>query len=747
MEGLTTEEVVALAEFFADPLEARQFLVEAGLPGADLPWSTHSPRVFWTAVSDLLVAGVASDGRERLLALVRKRSPANGLLAGSRAGGSRGKAVAAGPGYWKVPIRPTLFVGREVLLAELAAMAAPTGHDMASVVALVGMGGVGKTALAAEFAHRQRHLFDVVWWIPAERAELVSGHLAALGERLGLPASTDPHGVFWELHLRHLRWLLVLDNAEDLAALDPLRHWDRLGRLLVTSRRAGWDSVGTTVKVPTLARTASVTLLAGRLTGADPQAADTTAELLGDLPLAVEQAAAFCGQSGTPLVDLARLLQERLDEAIELGTVADRAGVTVATLWETSTRQLGDNAPAALELLELLAVSAPEPLPLDLLDGRGDLLGEGPLARAVSDRMTWIRTVATLVSSGMADRDATAIWSHRLVQASTRRRMGQTRQHELSAVLLALLRADLPGGIDTHPADWPRWRVLLPHARAVLNRASSPLAPPRLARQAGPWRDSRERWWRRVVPFLVTEPSAPSALTDLEWLHVQAATYLQVQGQAAQAEPLARQALALVEAGHGRDHPAVADTLNGLAAALFTLGSDEVAPLLRRALAIDEAAYGPRHRAVARDLTNLGSAVRVLRTDPAAARPLLERALAITETVHGPDHPATATCLNNVAAALYDNGQAAEAAALYRRALSVTESACGPDHPDVAVCLHNLALALAKQGQRSTATTLMERALTISRNTLGENHPQSGAIEIHLGAAAKESSRFSTWLF
>jgi hypothetical protein len=72
----------------------------------------------------------------------------------------------------------------------------------------------------------------------------------------------------------------------------------------------------------------------------------------------VEQAAAFCSQSGTPLADLAGLLKERLDEAIDLGTVADRAGVTVATLWETSTRRLSDDAPAALELLELLAVSA-----------------------------------------------------------------------------------------------------------------------------------------------------------------------------------------------------------------------------------------------------------------------------------------------------------------------------------------------------------------------------------------------------
>ncbi len=121
------------------------------------------------------------------------------------------------PEIWNVPPRVAHFVGREELLGELhAALSA------SSLVALAGLGGVGKTAVALEYAYRHATAFDVVWWVPAERMELVREHLAALGEALGLAPGAELGAVLARLR-RHSRWLLVFDNAEDPVKIAPLR--------------------------------------------------------------------------------------------------------------------------------------------------------------------------------------------------------------------------------------------------------------------------------------------------------------------------------------------------------------------------------------------------------------------------------------------------------------------------------------------------------------------------------------------
>src|SRR5262245_33607833 len=417
---------------FPDALSAGRLLASVGLHHRSQPSWTHglSAENWWWEVSRLVAAGTVEHGRRLLLDTARREFPGNPLFATPR------DDVRSQPAVWNVPPRPARFVGREDQLAELAAKL--SASSVVSVVALAGMGGVGKTALAVEYAWRHGEAFDVVWWVSAEQADQVAGHLAVLGEALDLPLEVKPAAVFAELRRRGKPWLLVFDNAEDLATVMPFRPADRYGRVLVTSRRADWDGLGATVEVPTLARSESVALLIGRLPQTDSAVADRVAELLGDLALAVEQAAAFCAQSGTPLAEVADLLVERLDDMIVLGQVADRAGETVATLWELSIRRLAVTSPAAVELLELLALCAPDPLPLDFFDDRAELLGAGLLAVAVDDRISWLETVGALVGYSLAGRDASTIWVHRLVQAAARRRIDQTRCAQLLTALLGL---------------------------------------------------------------------------------------------------------------------------------------------------------------------------------------------------------------------------------------------------------------------------------------------------------------------
>ncbi|WP_433265927.1 FxSxx-COOH system tetratricopeptide repeat protein [Actinosynnema sp. CS-041913] len=676
------------------------------------------PGLLGSVVSEDLFDLPPDEARGRLLRVVK--GAVEGRLKPEVAPGfpGRGRAVVREPRFpgavpevWSVPARNPNFTGRVASLSGLReAMRSAT---TVAVHSLRGLGGVGKSQLAIEYVHRFAADFDMVWWVPAEQPSLIPDHLVNLGAALGVDAGVDTTAtvarVLAELRRRR-RWLLVFDNAEDPDALRPyLPSGD--GRVLVTTRRNGFRSLGTVLDVDVLDRAESVALLRRRIPEATVEDADALAEWLGDLPLALEQASAYLEATDLPIIDYLDLLRTRTAEMFGRGRVAGREE-TLATLWSVSLTALDKQDRAAVQLLDLLAWMAPEPVPLDLFTTHPDAL-PAPLAEVAADPVRFTETVGALVGWFLARRSGHEVTiAHRLLQQSLRSRTTPPAPTQNpappAAAVQELLAADLPSQIMTTPENWPRWRALLPHVLTMHEDITT-------------------------TPVATTKHSA--------WLLDRAATYLQTHGRPSEARPLFERALAIAETAYGPDHPTVATRLNNLGLALSDLGRPaDARPLFERALAITETTYGPDHPTVANRLSNLGLALSDLGR-PADARPLFERALAITETTYGPDHPEVATCLNNLAGALSDLGRPADARPLFERALAITETTYGPDHPTVATCLNNLAGALSDLGRPADARPLFERALAIDEAAYGPDHPTVANRLSNLGLALSDLGR------
>jgi CHAT domain-containing protein len=214
-------------------------------------------------------------------------------------------------------------------------------------------------------------------------------------------------------------------------------------------------------------------------------------------------------------------------------------------------------------------------------------------------------------------------------------------------------------------------------------------------------------------------PEHPDVATGLNYL----AVLYHAQGRYSEAEPLSKRVLAIREKTLGPEHANVGESLNNLAELYRVQGRyAEAEPLHKRALAIREKALGPEHLDVAQSLNNLAELYRA-QGRYAEAEPLYKRALAIWEKALGPEHPDVATSRNNLAELYRVQGRYAEAEPLYRRALAIREKALGPEHPDMAASLNNLALLYYTQGLYAEVESLYLRALQIDEKVLGPEHP------------------------
>ena len=641
--------------------------------------------------------------------------------------------------------RPPVLAGREALLTQLDARLAAGAIPAPRTVPLYGLGGAGKTSLAVEYAYRHLAEVGAAWQFAAEDVTVLGAGFAELAAQLGARGLADTRDPVASVHAVLARfsapWLLIFDNAADLASVAAFLPPAGPGRVLITSQNPNWP--GQPLEVPMLAPDVAAGFLASRTGDRDLQAARDLAEMLGGLPLALEQAAAYMRAIGDTLAGYLALFRQRRAEMLARGEPTGYRK-TVASTWALAFDRLQQTEPGAVGLLRLLAFCAPEAIPLRLLlqprpGLAGQLGGEvvPVLSPLLEDRLAADDAIAALHRYSLATPAVGGSVSvHRLVQAVTADQMPAELASEWQQAAAALIEDAIP--CDTAPpGTWPVCAVLLPHAQAALADDSAGMA--RIARYLG-WSgsyaaardlqekvlDARER---------VSGPEHPDILTARANL----AFWTGLAGDPAAARYLLAQLLPVRERVSGPEHP---DTLTVRANLAFWTGEagDPAAAryLLAQLLPVRERVSGPEHPHTLTVRANLARWTGEA-GNPATARDVSAALVLRRERILGPEHPDTLAARSSLAFWTGLAGDPAAARDLSAALLPDVERVSGPEHPDTLAVRNGLARWAGEAGDRAAARDLLAALLPVCERILGPDHPDTLAVRSGLARWAGEA--------
>lgn len=603
-----------------------------------------------------------------------------------------------------------LFVGRDSFLDDLCASLLKKTHATAitqapAATGISGLGGIGKTHAAVEYARRHQADYSAQLFISGGSPERLSAGFSALYEvlQLGTQDEVQPdESIRVTAALRWLAsncdWLLIVDNVDDEAAAAALAgYFGQLskGHVLITTCLQNWADNVESLPIHELSPDVSTDLLLQLTEKKRRRAADDAtqarhlADLMEGLPLALHQAAGYINEQRLTFRDYIAIYEKEATDP--LGWFKSHiihyerpdmlAPKPVLITWKTSFDKLDEDARFWLLVFSHFA---PEPIPEFLLDSAPDANDEVKTRHSATKK-----AIAQAESYSLLTRyDAPPRFKlHRLVQHIIRLTAPEADRSAAIAIGIQLIAESKPGDpSDVH--TWLRWNPLQAHAI-----------------------------------FLAAIASDISASVWLSWLLTCLALLLKTKAKYSTAEPYYHRALRLDEADYGPDHPMVAIDLNNLATFLIDTGRPlEAEPLMLRALMADEVSYGPMHPKIALRLSNIAALLQATNR-LVQAEPLMQRALFIDEACFGADHPNVARSLNNLGGLLHATHRLEKAELLFRRALAITEAHFGPDHPQVGITVNNLGQVLQDTNRLVEAELLKRRALQIDEACFGPDHP------------------------
>ena len=547
------------------------------------------------------------------------------------------------PTLWNIPYqRSPFFTGREDVLTRLhSALHAEHRVALSHPQGISGLGGIGKTQTALEYAYRYRTEYAAVFWIRADSITALTSSLVELAHVLELPERNEQdQDIVVQAVLRWLRahsdWLLIYDNIDDLSIAEPFLPKAGAGHLLFTTRAHALGGLAQRLDIQQmepdigallLLRRASLLALQATLSMANPDDQSIALAIsheLDGLPLALDQAGAYVKETPCSLEDyLASYRIRRQDLLQTRGNFDLGYPASVATTWSLSFEKVSQANPAAAELLNFCAYLAPDAIPEEILTAGAAHLG-AVLAHVVTNPLQLDQVCKEVLRFSLFQRaaDGRTLTMHRLVQAVLRDTLPAETQQQWMQRAVHAVQATLP---TQEFASWALYERCPPHALVCAT------------------------WIEHASLATI------AALRLLSWV----GSYLVDRARYGVAEPLLKRALAIWEQELGTNHPNTASGLNNLAGLYQAQGK-----------------YGE-------------------------AEPLYQRVLVIREQELGANHPDTATSLNDLALLYQAQGKYEQAEPLYQRALAIREQQLGANHPTTQTVRENYTLLLQAMGREA----------------------------------------------
>lgn len=678
------------------------------------------PGLTWLAVSDeswkrsekIAAVGVAASIAAAVAIYIGSRlderraatRPPRVTSTGDDGGLGDGLAVATQKNRicFNLPTVAASFTGRDQELDEVTTALAVADRAVITQ-AISGLGGVGKSQLAARYVQQHSDDYDIVAWIRAEDGGVAD--LAQLAAKLGLPveelspSDRAEHAREW-LSECEQRWLMVLDNIESPEQLEALVPRSGSGRVLVTSRDRSLRQFGPMLTLDVFDENSATAYLTERAGRPDDEcAAREVARALGCLPLALSHAAAYC-QSGTSFTDYYDLLdklpaRDLFDSNPELSYTQ-----TVSSTWKASIQAASAAAALASDVLAMAAYLGPDAIPKFVFGALVDVdtaRGRKCLADALN----------ALARFSLATVDDHTVSVHRLLQKVVRDD-GAERDDGQTAARRALTAMDDVFPTDPEPPTcWRLCEQLLPHALALAETLPQP-------NQTG----------SRLIELL----------SRTCW-------YLNCAEPGRRGVAVAQRALADAERLLGSEHPGTLSIRHNLAIAYRAAGrlADAIA-ISEPLLADRQRILGAEHHQTLFARNTYANACRVAgRFVDAIA--IAERLVADSERILGAEHPDTLRARNTLANTYRDARRVEEAIALFESLLTDVQRIFGPVHTHTLSALHNLARAYREAERVEEAIPLLEQVLADRRRILGPEHLHTLHVRNDLANAYRGAGR------
>jgi tetratricopeptide (TPR) repeat protein len=680
---------------------------------------------------------------------------------------------------WNVPyLRNPHFTGRDELLDQLQQQLTPVQQNepaetrrvaLTQPRAIKGLGGIGKTQIAVEYAYRSRDLnrYTHTLWVNAASEEAIITSLVSLAELLPAFSMKDEadqrklvEAVKRWLEICEQRWLLIFDNADDLPIVQEYLPRKGKGDILLTTRANAVGSLAVSIEVEKMGLMEGTQLLlhrAGREGHSSDEEINEATNIviaLDHFPLALDQAGAFIEETGCSLVNYLQVYQKHRKELLaRRGLQASNYPSSVATTWSLSFQKIEQANPTSAELLRLCAFLAPDAIPKELIVQGASNWGPN-LKHIATNQFKLDQAVEELLKFSLIKRhNETEMFSiHRLVQVILKDtiKIGTQRQwaqRVVQAINTALPTPDLGTQSLTMWLQFSRYlsqaqtctihikqyELISAEARHLLIKTAQYLNDYALY-------DEAARLYQHVlyIEEQVLESEHPETAKTLDSL----AQLYYTQGKYEAAEQLYKRALHINEQKLGQENPETTTVLNHLAELCRYRGKNgEAEQLYKRALDINEQTLGAMHPETAMTLHKLAGLYRA-ESKYRESEQSYKRALHIREQVLGAEHPHTSATLNNLALLYTTQKKYKQAEQSYERALRISEQVLGQEHPETAKTLHNFAWLYYVQEKYEQAEQLYVRALHIHEKVLGQRHPHTAITLQYLARLYRDQGEY-----